>query len=125
MVKTVTRYSEAFKIKVINELESGRLSGSYEARERYGIKGVNTVQYWLNKYGKNHLLNKVVRVQTADEKSEIKKLKARNRELEKALADAYLDLRIEQEYFNMACEAGHIERPDEFKKKLKPDWLAR
>ncbi len=124
MVRSVVRYSEAFKLKVINELESGKISTSSEARELYGIKGASTVQYWLNKYGKNHLISKVVKVQTADEKSEIKKLKARNRDLEKALADAHLDLIIEKEYFQMLCETSNID-PGEFKKKLKPDWRVK
>lgn len=62
-------------------------------------------------------------MQTADEKSELKKLKARTRELEKALADAHLDLIIEKEYFQMLCETSNV-NPDEFKKKLKLDWLA-
>lgn len=124
MTRSVVRYSEAFKLKVINELESGKFSTSSEARELYGIKGGSTIQYWLNKYGKNHLLSKVVKVQTADEKSEIKKLKARNRDLEKALADAHLDLIIEKEYFQMLCETSNIDS-GEFKKKLKPDWLTK
>ena len=123
MTRSVVRYSEAFKLKVVNELESGKFSGADEARKSYGIKGSVTVQYWLKKYGKNHLLNKVIKVQTLDEKSELKKLKARTRELEKALADAHLDLIIEKEYFQMVCETSNI-NPDEFKKKLKLDWLA-
>lgn len=122
MTRSVVRYSEAFKLKVVNELESGKFSGTDEARKSYGIKGSATVQYWLNKYGKNHLLNKVIKVQTGDEKSELKKLKERTRELEKALADAHLDLIIEKEYFQMVCETSNI-NPDEFKKKLKLDWL--
>ncbi len=119
MGKTVIRYSEAFKLKVVNELESGKLSCVYEARIRYGIRGCGTIECWLRKYGKNHLLCKVVKVKTVDEKDELKKQKARIKQLEKALADAHLDLIIEKEYFKMACEAGNISDPDEFKKKTK------
>jgi len=118
MSKTVMRYSEAFKLKIVNELETGKLSCINEARKRYGIIGCGTVQYWLRKYGKNHLLNKVVKVQKADEQDELKKQKVRIRQLEKALADAHLDSIIEKEYFKMVCEVANIDDPEEFKKKL-------
>ena len=116
MRKTVIRYSEAFKLKVVTELETGKLTTFSEAMERYGIRGCGTVQCWLRKYGKNHLLNKVVKVQTADEKDKLKEQKARIRQLEKALADAHLDLVIEREYFKMACEVADIDNPEAFKK---------
>ena len=44
MRKTVMRYSEAFKLKIISELETGKLSNISEARSRYGIRGCDTVQ---------------------------------------------------------------------------------
>lgn len=116
-VKEIVRYSESFKLKIVKELELGKLSGITEAREQYGIAGAGTVQCWLRKYGKNHLLNKVVRVEKADEKREIKKLNDKIRKLESALSDAHIDLIIEKEYFKMACEAAGIDNSEEFKKK--------
>ena len=118
MNKTLIRYSEAFKLKVVNELETGKLTSFGEAKERYGIRSWSTISDWLRKYGKNHLLNKVVVVQKADEKSEIKKYKDRVKKLEKALANAHLDLVIEKEYFQMLCESTDTEA-DKFKKKVK------
>jgi transposase len=117
MSKTVIRYSESFKLKVVNELESGILTSYSEARSLYGIKGCNTVQYWIRKYGKNHLLNKVVRVEKADEQCEIKRYKKRIQQLEKALVDAHLDLSIERSYVEIACEAANITDINTFKKK--------
>ena len=57
-------------------------------------------------------------MQKADEHDELKKQKARIRQLEKALADAHLDSRIEKEYFKMVCEVANIDNPEAFKKKL-------
>ena len=65
MSKRLIRYSEAFKLKVVNELETGKLSTVSEAIELYGIRGSETVKKWLQKYGKNHLLSKMVIVQKA------------------------------------------------------------
>ena len=118
MRKTVIRYSEAFKLKIVSELETGKLSNISEARNRYGITGCDTVQNWLRKYGKNHLLNKVVKVQKVDEQDKLKEQKARIRQLEKALADAHLGSMIDKEYFKMACEVANIDDPEAFKKKL-------
>ena len=56
MSRTIMRYSEAFKLQIVNELESGKLSCIHEAREYYGIVGSDTIQYWLRKHGINIIL---------------------------------------------------------------------
>jgi transposase len=111
------RYSEAFKLQVVRELEEGRHSNCWAAREAYGIGGKGTVERWLRAYGRSHLLRKVVRVETPDERSELRKAKDRIRELEKALVDAHLDLRLERAYLEIACEEGWKGSVDELKKK--------
>lgn len=83
------RYSLAFKQKVISEIESGKLSIA-QARKIYDIKGCGTIQNWLKKYGKNHLLNKIVRIEMKDEKDKIKELECQKKELESALAQEHL-----------------------------------
>jgi transposase-like protein len=59
---------------VIAEIESGKLSIE-QARKIYNIGGSATISKWIKKYGKNHLLGKIVRIEMADETSELKKLK--------------------------------------------------
>lgn len=83
------RYSPAFKQKVISEIESGQLTIA-EARKIYDIKSQPTIYEWLRKYGKNHLINKVVRVEMKDEKDKLKELERQKRELESALAQSHL-----------------------------------
>ena len=85
------RYSESFKLHVISEIESGHLT-IYGARRRYGIRGGETIQKWLRSYGKNHLLGKVLRVESPEEKDRIKELEAKVRELESALAHSQVKL---------------------------------
>jgi len=87
--KLIRRYSLAFKQKVISEIESGALTIS-EACKVYGIKGNGTIHYWLRKYGKNHLINKIVRIEMQDERDRIKELERQKRELESALAQEHL-----------------------------------
>ena len=63
--------------------------------------------------GKNHLLNKRVRIELKGEPKKLAELKKRNQELEKALADAYLKLRA-YEYID---EAYGVKNIPEVKKK--------
>jgi len=83
------RYSLSFQQKVVRELEEEGLL--IEAvKRRYGIRGSATVQKWIRKFGKNHLLNKVVRIETMEEKDRIKKLEQEIKKLKMALADSML-----------------------------------
>ena len=109
-------YSEAFKQQVVSELEEGRFGSPYEASQAYGIRGHATVRRWVQQYGKGHLLNKVVRVEKQGEAGEIKRLKERVRQLESALADAYIDGALAESYFEILCERTKTDA-EAFKKK--------
>ena len=89
--RTFLRYSEPFKLHVVSEIESGQVTIG-GARRRYGIAGGETIQKWLRRYGKNHLLGKVIRVERPEEKDRIKELEAKVRELESVLAQSQVKL---------------------------------
>ena len=110
--KDVISYSNAFKRKVVDEIERGKLTKN-QAMQFYGIKGGSTIHYWIKRMGKNHLLNKRVRIELKGEPKKLAELKKRNQELEKALADAYLKLRA-YEYID---EAYGVKNIPEVKKK--------
>lgn len=116
MSSLTMKYSEAFKLHVINEIESGRFSSPNEASQAYGIKGGSTVYNWLRSYGKTTLLNKVVRVEKAGEPREIKRLKERVRQLEQLVADLSMDKALEKAGLEIICER-YNEDPEVFKKK--------
>ena len=61
--RTIKRYSTCFKLQVVEEIEKNGLSIE-ECRLKYDISGANTIQTWLLKFGKQHLLNKIIRVET-------------------------------------------------------------
>jgi transposase len=108
------RYSEAFKMAAVRELEEQDLPFE-EIRRKYGIKGTVTVQKWVRKYG-NGSRGKIIRVEKPEEINELKRLKERVRRLESALADANIDLALERAYTQLACERAGLE-VEEFKKK--------
>ena len=114
-IKPIIRYSEAFKMEVVREMETQGLSCSAAGR-KYGIKGRNTVEKWASKYGQG-LIGKVIRVETPQEVNELKKAKERIKRLESLLADTNLELALERQYTRLACERAGIEDVEEFKKK--------
>jgi len=81
------------------------------------VRGAQTVSAWVRRFGKDHLLGKVVRVMKANEQAEVQALRKQVRELKAALADAHLDLKLEAAYLKNACRAAGIEDVDAFKKK--------
>jgi len=117
MSRDVIRYSEAFKLHVVAALEKGTLENVAAARHHYGISGQGTVQAWLSKYGRDHLRNRVLRVETPKDIDQIKALKKRIRELEKVLAATQVKAVVNEAYFQIVCEEHGIEDPEEFKKK--------
>ena len=118
MRKTTVRYSDCFKRSVIEEIEKNGLSIE-ECRRKYAIGGATTIQKWLKMYGKNHLLNKIVRVETIDEIQEIKALK---KEI-KALKEAYAEMAIEKKVYETYLQVYGEEtgRSEEIKKKLEQE----
>ena len=87
--RVIHRYSLAFKQKVVAEIERGELSLG-EAQRIYDIRGSDTIQSWMRKLGKNHLLNKVVRIEMKDEKERITELEKQVKALESALAQSHV-----------------------------------
>jgi transposase-like protein len=86
--KTLLRYSNCFKEKVVQEVSSGRSIS--EVCRRYAIKGTSTVQRWLKQYGRTELLNTVIYVKMRSEDDQLKQLKAENARLKMALGEATL-----------------------------------
>lgn len=82
------RYSIAFKQKVISEIEEGKYTKS-ESSRIYGISP-GSIYYWLKRYGKYKVLNKIVRIEMKGEKDRIKQLEKEKRALESALAQSHL-----------------------------------
>ena len=116
-------YSTAFKLKVVEEIESGKFSIT-EAGKIYDIGGAQTISKWMVKFGKSHLLSKVVRVEMKDEKDKLKELQERVRKLEKLLADKELDNLMNEAFLEILAEDNGIDL-EEFKKKADKERLTK
>jgi len=86
-------YSEELKVRIVEEIESGNLSLREAARE--SRTGVTQVQKWLDEYGRFKPKRDIVEVVMKSEKDKIS-------ELEKALAEAHLKIRVYDELINQA-----------------------
>ena len=113
-IRPAIRYSEAFKMQIVRELERGSINID-QVRRKYGIGGCYTIRRWVSKYG-NGSIGRVIRVEKPEEINERQELKRRVRALEQALADANIDLALERAYTELACERAGVE-VQEFKKK--------
>ena len=121
MRERTVRYSEAFKLQVIKAIERGEFSSLNEAMERYGIGGGSTINSWLKKYRRKDILPKKVRIEMPNEISQIKKLKKRIHDLEKALADAKVGEVLSKAYFEIVCEDAGIKDIEGYKKKVEEE----
>ena len=101
---------------VVREVEHGVVPFE-QIRRKYGIGGCETVQAWVRQYG-NGSRGKVIRVEKPEEINELQKLRERVKRLERALADATLELAVEKAYTQLACERAGIQDVEEFKKKV-------
>src|SRR5215472_12199632 len=96
------RYSEAFKMAVVREVEAQELPFE-EVRRKYGIRSGATVAAWVRRYG-NGSRGVRIRVEKPEEIDQREELKRRVRALERALADANIELVLERAYTQIACE---------------------
>ena len=98
----VIRYSHAFKMQVVREVESGQ-DCAFAVQRKYGIRGCGTVMRWVRQYGSGKY-GKVIRVEKADETAETIRLRTQLRQAKEALADAHMELALEKAFLAVACE---------------------
>jgi transposase-like protein len=108
------RYSKAFKMQLVREVETGKGS-AWAVERKYNIKGSQTVLRWVRQYGSGRY-GKVIRVEQADEVNEATRLRRQLRQAKEALADAHMELALEKAFLTVACEQMG-QTAEAFKKK--------
>src|SRR5512145_216247 len=110
----VIRYSNAFKMQSVREVEAGEICAEAVQR-KYRIKGAGTVMRWVRQLGSGRY-GKIIRVEKAHEVNEAGQLRSELRRVKEALADTHMELVLEQALLAVACE--ELEQSlEEFKKK--------
>jgi transposase-like protein len=99
---TVIRYSKAFKMQCVREVETGK-SCAFTVQRKYRIKGTATVMRWVRQFGGGQY-GKIIRVEKAHEVNEAGQLRSELRRVKEALADTHMELALEQAFLVVACE---------------------
>jgi transposase-like protein len=114
--KVIRRYSEPFKLKILDELTTGKLNKN-QLGKLYGINPT-TINEWIRKYERKDLMNTRVKVETKDEITRIKELQKEIQQLKKLLLKKDLDAMVEESYLEVAAEKLGYKSVLELKKKL-------
>ena len=114
--KVIRRYSEPFKLKILDELTTGKLNKS-QLGKAYGINPT-TINEWIRKYNRKDLMNTRIKVETKDEITRIKALQKEIEQLKKLLLKKDLDALVLDSYLEVAAEDLGYKSVSELKKKL-------
>ncbi len=98
----VIRYSKAFKLQALREVEMGE-SSARAVERKYGIQGNGTVLRWVRQLGSGRY-GKIIRVEKADEIHEAARVRRQLQLAKEALADAHMELALEKAFLSVACE---------------------
>ena len=98
----VIRYSHAFKMQAVREVEAGQ-NCAWAVQRKYGMKGAGTVMRWVRQFGSG-TYGKVIRVEKAEEIDEAARLRGQLRQAKEALADAHMELALEKAFLTVACD---------------------
>lgn len=110
--RTNKRYSESFKIQIVHEYEAG--SSMNALRKKYGITGSETIHRWIKEYAPEGLRDQLIRIQTAEEVNQVRKLEAEVKALKEALVKVSLEKLALESTLEVLQEAGVV--TDEAKK---------
>ena len=112
--KTVRRYSESFKLKVLNELSKGQCSKAQRAK-LYGINS-STINEWIRKYDRKDLMNTRILVENQDEVSRLRALKKEMEQLKELLIRKDMEKLVSDSYLEVAAENLGYKNVEELKK---------
>lgn len=114
--KVVKRYSESFKLKILNELSKGELSKT-QLGKLYGVNP-STINEWIRKYDRKDLMNTRILVENIDEISRLKALKKEVEQLKNLLVKKDLEKLVTDSYLEVAAENLGYKSVEELKKNL-------
>jgi len=114
--RVTRRYSEPFKLKILDELSTGKYTKS-QLGKLYSI-APTTINEWIRKHERKDLMNTRVMVQTKDEITRIKALQKEIEQLKKLLLKKDLDEMVNDSYLEVAAGKLGFKNVLDLKKKL-------
>jgi transposase-like protein len=118
-MREVIRYSEAFKLRLAEDIASGKYKSLEEALRRNGICGGSAVKGWIKRYGREDMLPKRVKAETVNGTGELRAARRRIREPETALSGSRTDCCPGRAFSDIACESLGVSREELKKRTLR------
>lgn len=121
--RTQRDYSYAFKLQVVEEIESGFI-GKKAAQRKYGIQGDATIRTWLEKYGNLDWQNKTDKSMCKSPEQKLLELEAKVKLLEKQKASLEKKLDFSDKkvvFFDMMIDIAEAEFKIPIRKKHLPE----
>jgi transposase-like protein len=106
------RYSEAFKLKILAELSTGKYS-KRELSRIYGLQS-STVNEWIKKYDRKDLMNTRIMVENKDEITRLKELQKEIKQLKKVIIRKDLEHLVYDSYLEVAAKMQGYDNVEEF-----------
>lgn len=113
-VKTITHYSDEFKLMVIKEVLSGKISKE-AVKRKYGIKGKSAVLNWIRKFEKSTVKQSTHNIKMSKKSNNLNNDLLLNRI--KELEDALLEEKIKAEGFSKMIDIAEKEFKIPIRKK--------
>ena len=110
------RYSDAFKLKILDEFSKGKYS-KRDLSRLYGIRA-STINDWIKKFDRKDLMNTRIIVENADEISRLKLLQKEIEQLKKLLLRKDMELLANDAYLEAIAEKLGFKNVAALKKKL-------
>jgi len=110
------RYSDAFKLKILDEFSKGKYS-KRDLSRLYGIRA-STINDWIKKFDRKDLMNTRIIVENADEISRLKLLEKEIEQLKKLLLKKDLELLANDAFLEVAAKKMGFKNVSELKKNL-------
>lgn len=96
-----------------------------QARERFGISGGSTIQNWVKEFGKHHLLNKVIKVSTLNERDELSRLRAELKAIKIAYAELAIEHKCSEKVIELADDMLHLDLKKKYEQELSLNLKAK
>jgi transposase-like protein len=110
------RYSDAFKLKILDEFSKGKYS-KRDLSRLYGIRA-STINDWIRKFDRKDLINTRIIVENADEISRLKLLQKEIEQLKKLLLKKDLELLTNDAYLEVLAKKYGYKSVADLKKNL-------
>jgi len=114
--RVTRRYSEPFKLKILDELSTGKYTKS-QLGKLYN-NAPTTINEWVRKHERKDLMNTRIMIETKDEITRIKALQKEIEQLKKLLLKKDLDQMVDDAYLEVAAQKLGYKNVLELKKKL-------